>query len=92
MTTSKTKNITLINRTEEKAADLALNGLANMPAFRLNGRGSHPDIILVATNALEPTVLRSHLEGKGQKLIIDLSIPYNVRAGAGAADRYTGQH
>jgi glutamyl-tRNA reductase len=25
-----------------------------------------------------PTILRSHLEGNGKKLIIDLSIPYNV--------------
>ena len=41
------------------------------------------DIILVATNAAEPTVLASHLEGKGEKLVIDLSIPYNVEATAG---------
>ena len=32
----------------------------------------------MATNAPAPTILRSQLEGKGQKLIIDLSIPFNV--------------
>ena len=40
------------------------------------------DIILVATNAAEPTILASQLEGHGDKLIIDLSIPYNVEAAA----------
>jgi glutamyl-tRNA reductase len=40
------------------------------------------DIILVATNAAEPTILKSHLEGGAQKLIIDLSIPYNVEDAA----------
>ncbi|HLO39222.1 MAG TPA: hypothetical protein VK173_12050, partial [Lacibacter sp.] len=38
--------------------------------------------ILVATNATEPTILRSHLEGLDHKLIIDLSIPYNVEQSA----------
>ncbi|MBA4140928.1 MAG: glutamyl-tRNA reductase, partial [Segetibacter sp.] len=40
------------------------------------------DIILVATNSTEPTILKSHLENCGDKLIIDLSIPYNVEAEA----------
>ena len=35
-------------------------------------------IILVATNSQTPTLLYSHLETAGPKLIIDLSIPYNV--------------
>jgi len=74
-----TKNITLINRTEEKAAELASElGLRFAPLSALTTEIAAADIILVATNAPAPTILRSQLEGKGQKLIIDLSIPYNV--------------
>ena len=40
------------------------------------------DIILVATNAVEPVIATSHLINSGQKLIIDLSIPYNVEKSA----------
>ena len=36
------------------------------------------DIVLVASNAPEPTILASDLTGSGDKLIIDLSIPNNV--------------
>ena len=75
----QTKNITLINRTEEKAAELAAElGLQFAPLSALSEEVATADIILVATNAQEPTILCSQLEGKGQKLIIDLSIPYNV--------------
>ena len=74
-----TKNITLINRTEEKASELAAElGLQFAPLSALSEEIASADIILVATNAPTPTILRSQLEGKGQKLIIDLSIPYNV--------------
>ncbi|MEP7372150.1 MAG: glutamyl-tRNA reductase [Chitinophagaceae bacterium] len=74
-----TKNITLINRTGEKASELAAElGLQYAPLSALSEEIASADIILVATNAPTPTILRSQLEGKGQKLIIDLSIPYNV--------------
>ncbi len=74
-----TKNITLINRTEEKASGLADElGLKYAPVNELADQIASADIILVATNAPKPIILRSQLEGKGEKLIIDLSIPYNV--------------
>jgi glutamyl-tRNA reductase len=38
------------------------------------------DIILTATNAPEPTILSAHLKDKGEKLIIDLSVPNNVES------------
>jgi glutamyl-tRNA reductase len=78
-----TRNITLINRTEEKAAALAgeLN-LSFAPISQLAEQIRQSDIILVATNAAEPTIEKIHLEGSGDKLIIDLSIPYNVEAAA----------
>jgi len=79
-----TRDITLINRTEEKAASLA--GEMGLRHASLENMAAHidgSDIILVATNAEQPTLLRSHLEGKGEKLLIDLSIPCNIEKSAG---------
>ena len=75
----KTRNITLINRTEEKAVELAKElGLRHAPISELQKHISDCDIILVATDAAEPTILLSHIERSSSKLILDLSIPYNV--------------
>jgi glutamyl-tRNA reductase len=79
----KTTNITLINRTEEKAIELARElGLNHAPISELSDYISQSDIILVATDSAEPTILSSHLEEQKNKLILDLSIPYNVEAAA----------
>jgi glutamyl-tRNA reductase len=79
----QTTNITLINRTEEKAAELADQlSVAHAQLNELPQLIAASDIILVATNSPEPIITRSCLEGHGQKLIIDLSIPYNVEASA----------
>ncbi|UEG48982.1 glutamyl-tRNA reductase [Ferruginibacter lapsinanis] len=78
-----TTNITLINRTEEKARILATElGLQYAPAKDLANQITQADIIVVATNAAKPIVLKKHLTGNTEKLIIDLSIPYNVEEGA----------
>ena len=74
-----TQNITLINRTESRAAELAVEmGVQSAPLEQIAQQAGDADIILVATNADMPTLLRSHVEGKGGKLLIDLSIPCNV--------------
>lgn len=74
-----TRNITLINRTESRAAALAAEiGVGYAPADQIGVCVAAADIILVATNAEQPTLLRSHLDGHSGKLIIDLSIPCNV--------------
>jgi glutamyl-tRNA reductase len=74
-----TKNITLINRSPEKAAALACElGLQSSSLDNLEEEVTKADIILVATNSAQPVILKKHVEGKGEKLIIDLSIPYNV--------------
>ena len=78
-----TTNITLINRTEEKAVELAAElNLQYAPIADLAHHIATSDIILAATNAVEPTILTKYLENSGDKLIIDLSIPYNVEASA----------
>ncbi len=74
-----TNKITLINRSEEKAMELAAElGLQYAPIDELPFFIQSSDIILVATNSNEPTILKSYVENFGDKLIIDLSIPYNV--------------
>lgn len=78
-----TTNITLVNRTTEKASELARElGLNYSPYSKISHHIHEADIILVATNSTQPTVLRSDLEGRGSKIIIDLSIPYNVEQSA----------
>ena len=73
------KNITLINRTEVKAQTLANElGLQYVSVEDLSAQVKDADIILVATNAAEPVVLKSQLLHAGKKVIIDLSIPFNV--------------
>jgi glutamyl-tRNA reductase len=86
----RTKKITLINRTEEKAAELASElGLHYASINELAAQIKAADIILVATNSAEPTILKSHVENGSHKLIIDLSIPYNVEAEAQALPNVT---
>lgn len=81
----ETKNITLINRSPEKASQLANElGLKYATLEDLGNEIQKADVILVATNSAEPVLLKKHLEYSGQKLIIDLSIPYNVEVAAQA--------
>ena len=78
----QTNNITLINRTNIKAAELATElGLGYAPVNELAKHVTESDIILVATNSAEPIILESHFINSADKLIIDLSIPYNVETG-----------
>jgi glutamyl-tRNA reductase len=74
-----THNITLINRTESRADELAAEmGVRSAPLEQIERQAAAADIILVATNAELPTLLRRHIEGHGTKLLIDLSIPCNI--------------
>jgi glutamyl-tRNA reductase len=78
-----TKNICLINRSPEKAAELSNElGLRYSEVENLPEEIRKADIILVATNSAEPVILKEHVEGQNHKLIIDLSIPYNVEKSA----------
>ncbi len=75
-----TTNITLINRTNEKAENLAsLLRLRHASMDQLTEEIHKADIILVATNATDPVITVDQLSPfKENKLIIDLSIPCNV--------------
>ncbi|MBS1502769.1 MAG: glutamyl-tRNA reductase [Bacteroidetes bacterium] len=85
-----TRNITLVNRTEEKAARLAAElNLKSASITELPHLAADSDIILVATSAGKPTILKQYLENKGSKLVIDLSVPSDVEAGAAALPNVT---
>jgi glutamyl-tRNA reductase len=85
-----TADITLINRTEEVAVNLAVElGLKSAPITDLNNRLAKADVVLVSTNAPLPIIYREHLEGKGAKLVIDLSVPCNVADDAQHLDSVT---
>lgn len=78
-----TKKVTLINRTEEKANLLAIElGLQSAPLGQLAQHIRSADIIITATNSTEPVILERYLNGAGKKLIIDLSVPYNIETAA----------
>jgi len=79
----QTSRITLINRSITKAATLASElGLQYAPIDEIDGYIHKSDIILVATDASEPILLKSQVENGGAKLLIDLSIPFNVEKNA----------
>lgn len=74
-----THNITLINRTEETAVQLANElKLSSAPIKALEQQVADADIILVSTNATTPVITKDMIEGMGAKLLIDLSIPHNI--------------
>jgi glutamyl-tRNA reductase len=75
----QTRNITLLNRTEETATNLAQElQVQSAPFSELEQQLADADVVLVSTGAMEPVIWRHQLEGKGAKLIIDLSVPRNV--------------
>jgi glutamyl-tRNA reductase len=75
------RDITLLNRTEAKAVQLAeIFGLQSAPFAELPAVARRADIILVATDTPEPVLKSAHIEGSGPKWVIDLSIPCNVEA------------
>lgn len=75
------ENITLINRSEDSAIQLASElKLKHAALPELKNYLDDSDIILVATNSPEPVIKFGDLSDTGPKLIIDLSIPCNVDA------------
>lgn len=85
-----TADITLINRTEETAINLAEElGLKSAPIAELDEQLKSADVVLVSTNAPCPIIFREHLEGRGNKLVVDLSVPCNVAADAQALEGVT---
>lgn len=74
-----TNNITLINRTQEKAVNLANElDLQSASYDEMYDEISKADIIIVASANVQKTIEVQHLIVSGKKLIIDMSIPFSV--------------
>ena len=85
------KNITLINRTIEKAYDFEQEhkDVSVVEYSKLKDEIQNTDILIVSTGACAPTVTKDHLgEGK-ELLIIDLSMPENVEVAVKNIDGIT---
>ncbi|MEN9686921.1 MAG: glutamyl-tRNA reductase [Bacteroidota bacterium] len=85
-----TKNIVLINRTEEKAMLLAEElGLKTVPFSCMESEIATADIVIVATNAEKLIITKDSLLNSKPKVLIDLSIPHNIEPCAGLLDHIT---
>lgn len=72
-------NITLINRTTEKAEELAQELNLKTGSYALiDAEIQQADIIIVATNAEKPIITKQMLSEHSNKVLIDLSIPNNI--------------
>ncbi|MEX6685868.1 glutamyl-tRNA reductase [Danxiaibacter flavus] len=75
----ETTNITLLNRTEDKAAELAGElGLQHGSFAESKKLVDEADVVIVATNAEQPVIMKADLEKSAPKILIDLSIPNNI--------------
>ena len=76
---TKNSHITLINRTKDKAEEVA--GKFNLIVKdyeKLEDEINTSDIVIVATGAQNPTVYKSLISTEKPLLVLDLSIPKNV--------------
>ena len=72
-------SLTICNRTDEKAAELAEKCNAKFISFEnLSEAANDADIMIVSTSAESYTVLPSFFIKEKERLILDLSIPQNV--------------
>ena len=73
-------NITLVNRTLEKAVNFEQehNTVSVVDFTNLTEEIHKTDILIVSTGANTPTVTEAHLKAGKELLIIDLSMPENV--------------
>lgn len=75
----KHNNITIVNRTFEKAADFASKHQLNVASHaELKSIINETDILIVATSAPQPTITEEIFANHKELLIIDLAIPRNV--------------
>jgi len=90
---TKNEHITLINRTKNKAEEVAgkFNLLVKDYA-NLQEEINKSDILIVATGAQNPTVDKHLIQSKNPLLILDLSIPKNVNINVKELDQVSLIH
>lgn len=85
-------HITLINRTKQKAEEVAGKFNVIVKDFEmLTAELAHTDVLIVATGAATPTIHSEHI-GSNPLLILDLSIPKNVSEAVKALPNVTVIH
>ncbi|MHC5309697.1 glutamyl-tRNA reductase [Myroides sp. LJL116] len=76
---TKNSHISLINRTKEKALEIAGKFNVVVKDYKdLPEQVSQSDILIVATGALRPTIDKTMINPNRKILILDLSMPENV--------------
>ena len=88
---SQTKaEITIINRNEEKAKEIAkLQKVIHSPIELLEKEVSKADVIVVATASKDYTLKEEHIKDTNkEKLFIDLSVPRNIDPKIAAIDKF----
>ncbi|MDE3212314.1 MAG: NAD(P)-binding domain-containing protein, partial [Bacteroidota bacterium] len=77
-------NITVINRSLEKAEALALDlSIHCASVSQIRAQIARANVIFLATSAPSPILLKEDISANERKLIIDLSIPSNAENGVG---------
>lgn len=90
---TRNRHITLINRTREKAENIAGKFHVQVKAYTdLPSELEKTDILIVATGAPQPTVLKEYIRTERPLLILDLSIPENVAPDVGVLSNVTLVH
>ena len=75
------KNITLINRSPDKAVELANELNISWASYEdMLAQSKAADVIIVSTNANEPILKKEYFTTEDNKVLIDLSIPNNIEA------------
>lgn len=90
---TKNEHITLVNRTKDKAEQIA--GKFNLVVkdyANLQEEISKSDILIVATGAQRPTIDKHLIQSKKPLLILDLSIPKNVNENVSEIENVTLVH
>ncbi len=84
------QNLAVINRTETKSKQIADKyDITEFDHSKLNHAISESDILIVATNSSQPTVLPENFITKNPITVFDLSIPKNVHDSVEALDFVT---
>ncbi|MBC7588095.1 MAG: glutamyl-tRNA reductase [Chitinophagaceae bacterium] len=76
---TNTSNITIINRTDSKALQIAEEmHLRHQPFCKMHEELQLADIVIVATSSETPIINKNSFSNSNNRLLIDLSIPNNI--------------
>ena len=75
----KVNNITIVNRTLEKAQEVAVELKINYAPFENYAQELQmADVVIVATNSEKPILSKANFREEDKKILIDLSVPNNI--------------